>query len=67
MVFNSPCLTDKKELIHQEGTALLKWSSIHHGYCPSWEPKDWLVQMKMAFGKDLTNPLIADNLLKIVG
>ncbi|GJY98736.1 hypothetical protein Tco_0516166 [Tanacetum coccineum] len=24
MVFNSPCLTDKKELIHHEGTALLK-------------------------------------------
>ncbi|GKD80680.1 hypothetical protein Tco_1347519, partial [Tanacetum coccineum] len=22
MVFNSPCLTDKKELIHHEGTAL---------------------------------------------
>ncbi|GJU35412.1 putative ribonuclease H-like domain-containing protein [Tanacetum coccineum] len=50
MVFNSPCLTDKKELIHHEGTAL-----------------DWLVQMQTAFGKDLTNPLIAANLLKIVG
>ncbi|GJV07105.1 hypothetical protein Tco_1344761 [Tanacetum coccineum] len=23
MVFNSPCLTDKKELIHHEGTALV--------------------------------------------
>ncbi|GKA59960.1 hypothetical protein Tco_0759273 [Tanacetum coccineum] len=38
MVFNSPCLTDKKDLI----------------------------QMQTAFGKDLTNPLIAANLLKIV-
>ncbi|GKD86129.1 hypothetical protein Tco_1357283 [Tanacetum coccineum] len=46
MVFNSPCLTDKKELIHHEGTALLKWLSIHHGECPYWEPKDWLVLSK---------------------
>ncbi|GKF11236.1 hypothetical protein Tco_0049162 [Tanacetum coccineum] len=23
MMFNSPCLTDKKELIHHEGTALV--------------------------------------------
>ncbi|GJV10412.1 hypothetical protein Tco_1351953 [Tanacetum coccineum] len=29
MVFNSPCLTDKKELIHHEGTALLKWYQFH--------------------------------------
>ncbi|GJQ92263.1 glutathione S-transferase [Tanacetum coccineum] len=25
MVFNSPCLTDKKELIHHEGTALFEY------------------------------------------
>nr|GEY92748.1 hypothetical protein [Tanacetum cinerariifolium] len=27
MVFNSPCLTDKKELIHHEGTALVVFNS----------------------------------------
>ncbi|GJY99541.1 hypothetical protein Tco_0516971 [Tanacetum coccineum] len=29
MVFNSPCLTDKKELIHHEGTALVLIKSTH--------------------------------------
>ncbi|GJS72090.1 hypothetical protein Tco_0704931 [Tanacetum coccineum] len=28
MVFNSPCLTDKKELIHHEGTALCDLKSV---------------------------------------
>nr|GEZ96751.1 hypothetical protein [Tanacetum cinerariifolium] len=49
MVFNSPCLTHKKELIHHEGTAL-----------------SWLVQKQTAFGKDTSNPLMAENLPKIV-
>nr|GEV71806.1 hypothetical protein [Tanacetum cinerariifolium] len=49
MVFNSPCLTHKKELIHHEGTAL-----------------NWLVQKKTNFGKDISNPFMADNLPKIV-
>ncbi|GKD41951.1 hypothetical protein Tco_1266596 [Tanacetum coccineum] len=29
MVFNSPCLTDKKELIHHEGTTLVLIKSTH--------------------------------------
>ncbi|GKC66786.1 hypothetical protein Tco_1099384 [Tanacetum coccineum] len=29
MVFNSPCLTDKKELIHHEGTALASQARIN--------------------------------------
>ncbi|GJY45926.1 ribonuclease H-like domain, reverse transcriptase, RNA-dependent DNA polymerase [Tanacetum coccineum] len=28
MMFNSPCLTDKKELIHHEGTALASFNSL---------------------------------------
>nr|GEU50919.1 putative reverse transcriptase domain-containing protein [Tanacetum cinerariifolium] len=42
MVFNSPCLTHKKELIHYE------------------------VQKQTALDKDTSNPLMADNLPKIV-
>nr|GEZ47808.1 glutamic acid-rich protein-like [Tanacetum cinerariifolium] len=49
MVFNSPCLTHKKELIHHEDPAL-----------------SWLVQKQTALGKETSNPLMADNLPKIV-
>nr|GEW94467.1 ribonuclease H-like domain-containing protein [Tanacetum cinerariifolium] len=49
MVLNSPCLTHKKELIHQEATAL-----------------SWLVQKQTAIGKDTSNPLIVDSLLKTI-
>nr|GEU59682.1 hypothetical protein [Tanacetum cinerariifolium] len=74
MVFNSPCLTYKKELIHHEGYSThpcficceLKWFSIHHGPWPHRESKNWLVQKQTALGKDKSNPLMADNLPKIV-
>nr|GEV47946.1 hypothetical protein [Tanacetum cinerariifolium] len=44
----------------------LKWYSIHHGKCPYWESKNWLVQKQTALGKDNSNLLMADNLPKIV-
>nr|GEU50003.1 putative ribonuclease H-like domain-containing protein [Tanacetum cinerariifolium] len=34
--------------------------------CPYWVYKNWLVQKKMALGKDTSNPLMANNLPKIV-
>ncbi|GJZ87128.1 hypothetical protein Tco_0658738 [Tanacetum coccineum] len=60
MVFNSPCLTDKKELIHHEGTALghstgqcLKYQLVEMVCNPPWEqpflgPKDCLAHKQTA-------------------
>ncbi|GKC25211.1 hypothetical protein Tco_1027361 [Tanacetum coccineum] len=51
MVFNSPCLTDKKELIHHEG-------------CYN---KEWLVQEGTALGKDYIKSVNGcDDLPKII-
>nr|GEZ98547.1 hypothetical protein [Tanacetum cinerariifolium] len=58
MVFNSPYLTHKKELIHHEGTALVWFSNPLIA--------SWLVQKQTALGKDSSNPLIVDSLLKTI-
>ncbi|GJR94432.1 hypothetical protein Tco_0266606 [Tanacetum coccineum] len=51
MVFNSPCLTDKKKLIHHEG-------------CYN---KEWLVQEGTALGKDFIKSVNGcDDLPKII-
>ncbi|GKA98889.1 hypothetical protein Tco_0826826 [Tanacetum coccineum] len=42
---------------------LLKWMENQAGIR---KHKDWLVQEQTALGKDFLNPLMADNLLKIV-
>nr|GEV43393.1 hypothetical protein [Tanacetum cinerariifolium] len=65
MVFNSPCLTHKKELIHPKGTALvLRVEMVINS--PWMLSKNWLVQKQMAFGKDTSNTFMADDLLKII-
>nr|GEW29112.1 hypothetical protein [Tanacetum cinerariifolium] len=53
-VFNSPMLY------------LLRVEMVFNSPCPYWVSKNWLVQKQTALGKDISNPLMADNLLKIV-
>nr|GEW48586.1 hypothetical protein [Tanacetum cinerariifolium] len=54
MVFNSPMLY------------LLRVEMVLNSPCPYWVYKSWLVQKKMALSKDTSNPLMADNLPKII-
>ncbi|GKC98193.1 hypothetical protein Tco_1168468 [Tanacetum coccineum] len=51
MVINSPCLANHKELTSPEQTAPVK---------------SWLVQDQTVLGKDISNLLIADSLLKTI-
>nr|GFA75774.1 hypothetical protein [Tanacetum cinerariifolium] len=53
-VFNSPMLY------------FLRVEMVLNSLCPYWVSKNWLVQKQTALGKDISNPLIADNLPKIV-
>nr|GEZ71659.1 hypothetical protein [Tanacetum cinerariifolium] len=53
-VFNSPMLY------------LLRVEMVLNSLCPYWVSKNWLVKKQTALGKDISNPLIADNLPKIV-
>ncbi|GJS49245.1 hypothetical protein Tco_0599366 [Tanacetum coccineum] len=39
-------LSSLSEAHGKDAKAQLKWLSIHHGECPYWEPKDWLVLSK---------------------
>ncbi|GJW94583.1 hypothetical protein Tco_0174255 [Tanacetum coccineum] len=58
MVISSPCLTDIKNWLVQKQTASVK----------SWLVQDQTVpvQKQTAFGKDKSNPLIVDSLLKTI-
>ncbi|GKB32098.1 hypothetical protein Tco_0871499 [Tanacetum coccineum] len=60
MVFNSPCLTDKKELIHHEVRSVLKWLQFTI-YKPLMEPKDWLVLEANDIGVLMHNKDIASS------
>nr|GEX44389.1 putative ribonuclease H-like domain-containing protein [Tanacetum cinerariifolium] len=53
-VFNSPMLY------------LLRVEMVLNSPCPYWVSKNWLVQKQTALGKDILNPLMADNLSKII-
>nr|GEW88033.1 hypothetical protein [Tanacetum cinerariifolium] len=53
-VFNSPMLY------------LLRVEMVLNSPCPYWVSKNWLVQKQMALGKDILNPLMADNCPKII-
>nr|GEW10693.1 ribonuclease H-like domain-containing protein [Tanacetum cinerariifolium] len=53
-VFNSPMLY------------LLRVDMVLNSPCPYWVYKNWLVQKQTALGKDTLNPLMVDNLPKIV-
>nr|GEX63461.1 copia protein [Tanacetum cinerariifolium] len=43
---------------------LLRVEMVLNSPCPYWVSKNWLVQNKMALGKDISNSLMADNLPK---
>nr|GEU81060.1 retrovirus-related Pol polyprotein from transposon TNT 1-94 [Tanacetum cinerariifolium] len=45
---------------------LLRVEMVLNSPCPYWVSKNWLVQKQTALGKDILNPLMADNLQKIV-
>nr|GEX81386.1 putative ribonuclease H-like domain-containing protein [Tanacetum cinerariifolium] len=45
---------------------LLRVEMVLNSPCPYWEYKNWLVQKQTALGKDTSNPLMADNLPKII-
>nr|GFA26870.1 hypothetical protein [Tanacetum cinerariifolium] len=53
-VFNSPMLY------------LLRVEMVLNSPCPYWVYKNWLVQKQMALGKETSNPLMVENLPKIV-
>nr|GEZ74971.1 hypothetical protein [Tanacetum cinerariifolium] len=45
---------------------LLRVEMVLNSPCPYWVSKNWQVQKQTALGKDISNPLMADNLPKIV-
>ncbi|GJV66261.1 hypothetical protein Tco_1477089 [Tanacetum coccineum] len=66
IVFNSPCLTDKKELIHHEGYA--SGGDVPKSVeVPGCYNKEWLVQEGTALGKDYIKSVNGcDDLPKII-